>query len=653
MDAYDYLKPYLPNWHPTRENVDWVGGLCPFHEERHPSFYVHRASGGGFCHSEHKWWSLEEILRHLRVRKKEANEIVEMVGATAKRRPRRQADPTVLPERILGLFRGDPTPHLPGFSPAILREEEVGFDPKELRVTFPIRSPTGELIAISGRATEEGQWPRYKFYGGNEQVPDCIREFAPNYQLLPHNSFWGGHKAFFKAQEVNFLTIVEGFKARLRLLEDGWSNTVAALGSHLGESQRLLLAQLGLPLCLFFDNDEAGIDGTIKAAKALVALVPHVAICRYDILGTGEQPDDLTSQQVAWAIEQALPFGKWRRAMGLRERRVQSRQRKTERAELYEQGQTLWEKGFDRQRDQLLISSGDRPISIHPIELDLPNPQDTSGPNIQTFSVDMHEDRAYWMLPKMDRRKRAPIFPTTVCTAGYQGEVQPCNGCKTVEAFGADTTITNRRHMEAVQVVVLEWYHYEERERRRGGTYTKVSLCRRRRCPECAKGIPKTFGRRMYMLLSPNHFDAFLGADADAQTHCLHCGQDVWTTAILCARCGADLYVLSEDLTDIEVEELLTRETRCEECNHVGQPVEGLACEGNCSAPKRASIFDTTITVKKSGTGTATALQFSDLKIEDLANEVLEFAKPLDFERLFEPNTLEEQAQILQCKNYF
>jgi len=653
VDAYDYIKPYLPAMcDPKGEEREWVACRCPFHKGSHHNFYIKRNAGFAWCHKEHRGWSLDQLLKDLGVRKKLASEIVESIGEVAKRPKRlKTQDPTIIPERIMGLFQSrSPVEFLPQFQEQLLDKEGIRYYSQDSRIIFPIRDLDGKLIALSGRATDNST-QRYRFYGeSRDKSKDPVRQFMSEYLLLPNSTLWGCHTAFPAAEEWGFIIVVEGFKARLHMLQSGYPNTVAALGSYLSKAQQTLLSRLGLPTFLFFDNDKAGISGMEIGGEALTDQV-YVKVCHYDRWGEeDEQPDDLSDEETVGAVEEATSYHLWRRNMssrGLRRRRIDGRKREKERNERRD-----WkaQEKMQRRANQEIRIIKDKAMTVRPIAGSFVDPRSPDGPRLESFAVRVHEDRGFW---DKDASQRKGLAPTTVCSAGWDEDYpEPCNSCRANE--DGNTTVGKARDMEAIQVAVLEAFHVETRKTKKGDKeYEVITLCRKKRCPECAKKIPKVFGRSGFFLLGPNHFDQFLASHGDAEMICKSCGGDVDLAELFCPECEEPINPLDDpEITDDEIEELCETETECPHCKKVVLPEEELTCT-RCSEPVRASIFDCSFKIKKIGKGTGSSIHIEDLRVEELSEDLAHLGEPLDFEHIFEAETLEEQAKVMNVINFF
>lgn len=125
------------------------------------------------------------------------------------------------------------------------------------RIVFQVRGPQGELYGYTGRATDEEVVPRIRDYYG-----------------LPKRACLLGIDAFINGTEnLSAVILCEGLFDYARLVECEHM-AVAAMHSGLTELQARLLRDLGLPVVLMYDNDEAGRSGAKLAKKLLQDYVP-------------------------------------------------------------------------------------------------------------------------------------------------------------------------------------------------------------------------------------------------------------------------------------------------------------------------------------------------------------------------------------------
>ena len=144
------------------------------------------------------------------------------------------------------------------------------------RIVFPICSPTGKVVAFTGRILEKKKdAPKYL------NSPDTPI-FTKGYNLFALNL------ARAKIRNENRVYIVEGNFDVIRLYSIGITNVVAPCGTALTDQQIDLLAKYSHNVTLIYDGDVAGQKATDKNAQALIKKKFNVNVM---ILPDSEDPD--------------------------------------------------------------------------------------------------------------------------------------------------------------------------------------------------------------------------------------------------------------------------------------------------------------------------------------------------------------------------
>lgn len=303
-----------------RSGSENVMAICPFHTkaggapERSPSFALSVTTGLWFCHSCKEAGNLRMLLKAFDVSsaaiENRYGRLIENLNAHArvtKTKPNRivldQGPP--LEEGILGFFEGIPLAlEDEGFTEETIRHFDVGYDERNMRITFPLRDMLGRLIGISGRAVGECQGPRYKVYAEREYEAWGI----PPRHTDKSSLLWNMHRVYPATlfESHTMVVLVEGFKACMWLYQAGVKNVVAMVGSHLSYQQRLLLERIGATVYVFTDNDEAGDVARRRISKELTNAL-HVRVVEYD----GHQPTNLDPVSLLAALEASVDYGRW------------------------------------------------------------------------------------------------------------------------------------------------------------------------------------------------------------------------------------------------------------------------------------------------------------------------------------------------------
>ena len=147
------------------------------------------------------------------------------------------------------------------------------------RVMFPIKDARDHVIAFGGRALAEA---RAKYL--NSPETPLFHKGSVLFNLP------GARAA---TRDTGSVTVVEGYMDVAALHQAGFANTVAPLGTALTERQMAELWRLAPEPVLCMDGDGAGVKAAQSAAKrALGELKPGHSL-RFAVLPDGEDPDSL------------------------------------------------------------------------------------------------------------------------------------------------------------------------------------------------------------------------------------------------------------------------------------------------------------------------------------------------------------------------
>ena len=192
----------------------------------------------------------------------------------------------------------------------LIKPEDGGesYDRFRGRVIFPIADRRGRTIAFGGRALGDIQ-PKYL----NSPETPLFNKGRLLYAL---------DKARQAMRDGSDVIVTEGYTDVIALHQAGFGGAVAPLGTALTESQIEELWRLAPEPVLCFDGDEAG---RRAAGRALDRLLPRLVpgrTARFVFLPEGEDPDSFVSLSGPDAfgrlVERAIPVSEalWRRVAG-------------------------------------------------------------------------------------------------------------------------------------------------------------------------------------------------------------------------------------------------------------------------------------------------------------------------------------------------
>jgi DNA primase len=296
-------------------------GICPFHEEKTPSFtvtpdkqmfYCFGCNIGGnvfsFLMKKENWTFLETVqylAQKCGIRLPE-RELSHSQSEEQKRRSRWQqiyewtAD--YYNEVLLHLPEGEPGRKYfiqREISQDTIKSFRLGYAPDRwdglLLALQKHRAGFSELVA-AGLALEKekkhscsggiGYYDRFRnriifSILDNKQKPIAfggrvLDDSLPKYLNSPEsvyytkgNHLYGINKAYQGIREKGFAMLVEGYMDVLTLQQAGFTNAVASLGTALTREQAKLLRRYTQRVIICYDSDSAGIKATIRAGEVL------------------------------------------------------------------------------------------------------------------------------------------------------------------------------------------------------------------------------------------------------------------------------------------------------------------------------------------------------------------------------------------------
>jgi len=148
------------------------------------------------------------------------------------------------------------------------------------RIIFPIKDHKGNIVGFGGRAIDENRHPKYL----NSPETQVYKKSKVLYGLFENSQI---------IKEKSQAVIVEGYMDLISLYQIGIKNVVATLGTALTKEHANLLKKYVKEVIVMFDSDEAGKKAAIRAAEILLS---EGITVRYAYYTEAKDPDELSKK---------------------------------------------------------------------------------------------------------------------------------------------------------------------------------------------------------------------------------------------------------------------------------------------------------------------------------------------------------------------
>lgn len=331
-----------------RRGANYIG-LCPFHNEKTPSFSVSKAKGICHCFScgkggspvnfimEHEQLSYYEALKYLA--KKYHIEVKERELTDEERAAQSERESMLLVNEFAcnsfehnlynttdGKEIGLSYFYERGFSDNIIKKFRLGYsldknnelfneavskgynkkylfdtglciddkkgggyDRFKGRVLFPVFNVAGKIIAFSGRTLKADQ---AKYVNSPESIV-----------YKKSNELYGLYQAKQAIVKKDKCFLVEGNADVVSMHQAGMDNTIASLGTALTSNQVRMIHRFTENVTVLYDGDSAGIKAALRAINLLL---PEGLNIRILLLPDGEDPDSFSRKHSSTEFQEYI-----------------------------------------------------------------------------------------------------------------------------------------------------------------------------------------------------------------------------------------------------------------------------------------------------------------------------------------------------------
>lgn len=168
------------------------------------------------------------------------------------------------------------------------------------RVIFPIINTSGKVIGFGGRAIAKDDIPKYL------NSPETI-------VFQKKNNLYGLNISKGDVVKEGYIILVEGYMDVISLYQNGVKNVAASLGTALTENQGRLIYRYVKDVVLSYDSDNAGRAAALRGIEILKSQGCKVKVLH--VTG-GKDPDDFIKEngrlKFLELVDGAMPYGDYK-----------------------------------------------------------------------------------------------------------------------------------------------------------------------------------------------------------------------------------------------------------------------------------------------------------------------------------------------------
>ena len=178
-----------------------------------------------------------------------------------------------------------------------ISENGAVYDRFRGRLIFPIRNTSGKVVAFGGRLLSTNQ--------PNKTLPKYLN--SPETPLFKKGELlFNLDQAKRPARDSNMIVVMEGYMDVVMSAQSGISYGVATLGTAVTPEHLRLLWQLAKEPVICLDGDAAGKRAMLRSAEIVLPLLKPGYSLRYAVLPQGEDPDSYVQKHGKASFEKIL-----------------------------------------------------------------------------------------------------------------------------------------------------------------------------------------------------------------------------------------------------------------------------------------------------------------------------------------------------------
>jgi DNA primase len=195
-------------------------------------------------------------------------------------------------EAVFGSYSEDSIAHVLVEAGLIIQSDAKRYDRFRDRIMFPIRNPKGQVIAFGGRILDAGE-PKYL---NSPETP----------LFSKGNTLYGLFEARQAIRDKGYVIVCEGYMDVVALAQLGFANGVATLGTACTANHVRSLMRQADRIIFSFDGDAAGQRAAKRALEACLPMMADDKEVKFLFLPAEHDPDSFVRERGAPAFEEAI-----------------------------------------------------------------------------------------------------------------------------------------------------------------------------------------------------------------------------------------------------------------------------------------------------------------------------------------------------------
>ena len=195
-------------------------------------------------------------------------------------------------ENVFGPYAEDAMANVLVEAGLIIQADAKRYDRFRDRIIFPIRNPKGQVIAFGGRILDVGE-PKYL---NSPETP----------LFSKGNTLYGLFEARQAIRDKGYVIVCEGYMDVVALAQLGFANGVATLGTACTANHVRSLMRQTDRIIFSFDGDAAGQRAAKRALEACLPMMADDKEVKFLFLPTEHDPDSFVRERGAPAFEEAI-----------------------------------------------------------------------------------------------------------------------------------------------------------------------------------------------------------------------------------------------------------------------------------------------------------------------------------------------------------